>query len=389
MRKPATLSVQVLGPFAVARDGVTVPAHELASRKGRTLLKLLVARRGAVVPADVIVETLWGDRPPADPDANLATLVSRLRSVLGADAIAGDRHGWRFVAGRSPRVVVDLDEAERLAAEAEARLDDEPALAVAAAGRALDLLGRGPVMADEPDADWAEPVRRDAERLAGRVRRAAWRAALAVGDLGGALEHARAAVAADPLDETAHRAVMLAHARAGEGAAALAAYERLRELLAEELGADPGPETQALQLAILRGDPLPDADAASGGGRPGPAARRDPAGPSGRAGEVGLVGREAELGELERAWPAAAERLLDLAWTYGSAKYRALGLARLGRHEEAVRVAGPVGSDYLLAQVAPGQAARAAVDRMAASLPRALRPGFLERVRLAHATARA
>jgi DNA-binding SARP family transcriptional activator len=89
MRKPATLSVQVLGPFAVARDGVTVPAHELASRKGRTLLKLLVARRGAVVPADVIVETLWGDRPPADPDANLATLVSRLRSVLGADAIAG------------------------------------------------------------------------------------------------------------------------------------------------------------------------------------------------------------------------------------------------------------------------------------------------------------
>jgi len=47
MRKPATLSVQVLGPFAVARDGVTVPAHELASRKGRMLLKLLVARRGA------------------------------------------------------------------------------------------------------------------------------------------------------------------------------------------------------------------------------------------------------------------------------------------------------------------------------------------------------
>src|SRR6266545_7181556 len=135
MRKPATLSVQVLGPFAVARDGVTVPAHELASRKGRMLLKLLVARRGAVVPAAVVAEALWGDRPPADPDANLATLVSRLRSVLGADAIAGDRHGWRF-AGRYPRIVVDLDEAERLTAEAEARLDDEPALAGAAAGRA-------------------------------------------------------------------------------------------------------------------------------------------------------------------------------------------------------------------------------------------------------------
>jgi DNA-binding SARP family transcriptional activator len=189
MGEPTTLSVQMLGPFAVARDGVPVPAHELASRKGRTLLKLLVARRGAVVPADVIAETLWGERPPADPDANLATLVSRLRSVVGADTIAGDRHGWRLAAGQ--RVVVDLDEAERLTAEAEARLEDEPSLAVAAAGQALELLGRGPVMADEPDADWAEPARREAERLAGRARRAAWRAALAVGDLGGALEHAR------------------------------------------------------------------------------------------------------------------------------------------------------------------------------------------------------
>src|SRR6266545_6330405 len=242
MRKPATLSVQVLGPFAVARDGVTVPAHELASRKGRMLLKLLVARRGAVVPAAVVAEALWGDRPPADPDANLATLVSRLRSVLGADAIAGDRHGWRF-AGRYPRIVVDLDEAERLTAEAEARLDDEPALAGAAAGR-------------------ARPPR----------------------------------------------------ARAGHG-------------------------------------------------------RR-----TGRR-----LGRDVRLGQVPGARPSTGR----------SAKYRALGLARLGRHEEAVRAAAPVASDYLLAQVATGPAARAAVDRIAAALPRALRPAFLERGRLARATARA
>jgi DNA-binding winged helix-turn-helix (wHTH) protein len=179
MGKPTTLSVQILGPFAVARDGVTVPAHELASRKGRTLLKLLVARRGAVVPADLIAETLWGDRPPADPDANLATLVSRLRSVVGADTIAGDRRGWRFAAGQ--RVVVDLDEAERLTAEAEARLEDEPALAAAAADQALELLGRGPVMADEPDADWAEPARREAERLAGPPGRRRWPSATSAG----------------------------------------------------------------------------------------------------------------------------------------------------------------------------------------------------------------
>ncbi len=77
MPNPVALSIQVLGPFVVTRDGMPVPAHELASRKGRTLLKLLLARRGRVVPAEALAEALWGDRPPADPDANLATLVSR------------------------------------------------------------------------------------------------------------------------------------------------------------------------------------------------------------------------------------------------------------------------------------------------------------------------
>jgi DNA-binding SARP family transcriptional activator len=111
MGQQANLRVQVLGGLTVSVGGRQLPSHELASRKGRTLLKLLLARRGAVVPAEVLAEALWGERP-ADPDANLATLVSRLRTVLGAEAIAGDRQGWRFVAGA--RVEDDLDEAERL-----------------------------------------------------------------------------------------------------------------------------------------------------------------------------------------------------------------------------------------------------------------------------------
>jgi hypothetical protein len=103
MDQQVNLRVRVLGVLGVAVDGREVAPNELASRKGRTLLKLLLARRGAVVPAEVLVEALWGGRPPADPDANLATLVSRLRAVLGPDAIAGDRQGWRFVAGGGSR----------------------------------------------------------------------------------------------------------------------------------------------------------------------------------------------------------------------------------------------------------------------------------------------
>jgi predicted ATPase len=93
--------------------------------------------------------------------------------------------------------------------------------------------------------------------------------------------------------------------------------------------------------------------------------------------------QETVLRLASRIEPAAAERLLDLAGTYGSAKYRALALARLGRNREALQVVAPVGSDYLLAQVAGGPLARAALDRMAAALPPELRPAFMDRGRLA------
>jgi hypothetical protein len=74
--------------------------------------------------------------------------------------------------------------------------------------------------------------------------------------------------------------------------------------------------------------------------------------------------------------------VLEPARTHGSAKYQALALARLGHRDEATRIAVPVGSDYLLAQVAPAAQARAAIDRIAAALPPDLRPAFLERGQL-------
>jgi hypothetical protein len=91
--------------------------------------------------------------------------------------------------------------------------------------------------------------------------------------------------------------------------------------------------------------------------------------------------RHAEL--ISRLDPPAAEGLLHLARTYGSAKYQALAMARLGHRDEAARLA--AGSDYLLAQVAPAAQARATVDRLGAAVPPELRPGFLERGPLARA----
>ena len=275
--------LSLVGTFAAARDGQPVPATGLGGRKARLLLKLLAVERGMTVPAGRITEVLWGDAPPAGPAENVATLVSRLRRVLGDGVIQGGRPGYRL--GAAPAVRVDLDEASRWSIEAARRLAAaEPALAVTAATRAYDLLRAGQVLEDEPGADWAQPAREEQASQLREVRLLLAEAWLGTGVPAEAEAIATAAVAADPYDERSRRALMRAHAAAGEPARALARYAELRELLAAELGADPAPETQDLHLAILRAGeprgpepglgagaaPWPGSGGGSGGQGPGP-----------------------------------------------------------------------------------------------------------------------
>lgn len=84
------------GPFGVVRDGIELPEGEVGSRKSRTLLKLLAVERPGLVPLDRIVEVLWDGEPPAAAEQNVASLVSRLRGVLGSGVIQGGLRvtGW-------------------------------------------------------------------------------------------------------------------------------------------------------------------------------------------------------------------------------------------------------------------------------------------------------
>ena len=65
------------------------------------------------------------------------------------------------------------------------------------------------------------------------------------------LEAARDALALDERREAAFRALMRAHAAAGERAEALRVWERCRATLVEELGIDPSPATEAVYLDLL------------------------------------------------------------------------------------------------------------------------------------------
>jgi DNA-binding SARP family transcriptional activator len=309
----AVLRIRLLGGFVVERGGRPLPVTEVGSRKARTALKVLAAHRRRILPIDTLVEALWGDQRPADAPANVATLVSRLRGAFGAGVIEGTRAGYRLVTG--PSVVVDLDEATGLVAEAEARLASvQPALAVVAAEAALGMLGTGSVLDDEPEADWAGEAGREAERLLRRARAAGWRAASAVGDHRRALELASDTVAADPLDEEAHRTVMRAYHRLGEPGEALAAYERLRTVLVEELGADPGAETERVYLAVLRGEPVEADEAAAVALAP--------------AAGVALTGRARELEALTGNWAVAVRGSTTCVLLTGEAGIGKTTLAR-------------------------------------------------------------
>lgn len=305
----ATLSVRVLGELTV--DGIDLSQLD---RKARTLLQLLALARGRPVPGATLADALWGDRPPARPSDQLAVLASRLRRVLGRDRVEHADSGYRLHADR-----LDLVELEAVAAEAERReAAGEVGGAVAAARIALALV-RGPVPEVPAESTWATAERAGAERLVVRARRVAATALLTAGQWQDALEISSADAAADPYDEHAVRMVMRAHVAAGRPAVALATYASLREVLAEELGSDPAPDTQALHTAILRGELPPVAAAAlapSLVGRTSQAAHLDALAQRVAADSTpraALVSGEAGIGKttLLTAWAAGRRALGD------------------------------------------------------------------------------
>lgn len=281
-----TRRLRLIGSFAVeGRLPAQVPAG-----KAQRLLKLLAVRPNAFLPMAIIVDALWPDARPDKAERNVAALVSRLRRSLGKEHIDGGPEGYRLICG--PRLTVDLDEAERHVRAAEHNLAcGMYPVAYVAATSAEQLLAAGRPLADEPDAAWVDEVRQRVDRDLRRSRACRWRAALELGDFAAAADAASAALASDPLDEDACRALMQAYRGTGQFGAALAVYERLRAALAEELGIDPAQPTKALYLAVLRGEPSTESSRAAVGR---PAAAPSP-----------LAGRDAELRELLAAWSQA------------------------------------------------------------------------------------
>ncbi|MFI6477081.1 BTAD domain-containing putative transcriptional regulator [Nonomuraea sp. NPDC050663] len=229
----------VLGPLAVwADDGRPLA---VAETKVRALLADLLIHAPRPVPAEILIEDLWGDDPPRNAAAVLQARVSQLRGALGDRGLVVRRAGGYQVAAGW----LDAAEFERLAAAARAASE-----LTARADLLDEALGlwRGPVL---EGLDFAVPYATRLEELRLTLIEEQAEVRLALGravELGAMVE-------AHPFRERLLALHLRALDRAGRRHEALTAFDGFRVRLAGELGVDPGPELQELHLAMIRQEP--------------------------------------------------------------------------------------------------------------------------------------
>jgi DNA-binding SARP family transcriptional activator len=246
------LELRLLGRFVVIRDGREISAAEFGGRKVRALLRILATRRGSLVTHDALTEMLWGERPPADPAANLQVLVNRARRALGTPHLLITGPGGYALAGADACVI----DAEQFLSATERARRAGGRDALDGFVQALDGWGGEP-LAEDAYADWAAEYRERLTRAHQLALEHAADLAVQFGETARAVDFAARAAAAEPLREAAVLPLLRALVAAGDPAGALERYAEFRAALAEELGIDPSEDAQALYAALLAGPRRP------------------------------------------------------------------------------------------------------------------------------------
>lgn len=319
------LEIGVLGPLRLMRDGLPV---SLNGPKPRALLAALAVDAGSVVSRDRLIDALWGESPPASAQGTLHTHLTHLRTALEPDRdksapatlVATVPGGYEL---RLDQGALDASRFEALAAEGRRALASGDPLAAAEVLRSALGLWRGRAYEGYDHEEFARPeaVRLEQQRMSALEDRI--EADLQVGrhsELVGELE---SLVDKDPLRERLWGFLMVALYASGRQADALRAFQRVRRVLGDELGVEPGRELQDLELRILQQDADLDAPA----GESTPAAAIEEPGPVLPLPLTSFVGRHEEMAHVGSL--IAGSRLVTLTGPGGVGKSRlALEVAR-------------------------------------------------------------
>lgn len=325
--------LKLLGePVWLAPDGPVA----LPGRKPAAMLWYLAAHPGVTITRSQLASLFWGYQSDTEAKANVTKNLSRLRLALPLWPVQQSRGTvtWQPAGG--------------------VRTDLQTFVALTDAGgldacREAVALWRGPFLAgleltDCPEFEhWLLGQREALERRLLQALAALAEAAVAARAWSELEAWCEQALAADRLQDRFHRWLMLALANRGDRNAALAHYNRYREMLYEELGVEPEPSTTALRDQLLAGasadatastaaaavprqPAAPPAPAPSqpAGATHAPARRRAPSGP--------LIGRDRELARVLDVVHPAARGPLPIVFLHGDA-----GIGKTRLSEEVIQ----------------------------------------------------
>ncbi|GAB3269830.1 AfsR/SARP family transcriptional regulator [Kineosporia babensis] len=244
------LNFAVLGPLEVENHAGPV---RLGGLKQRAVLARLLIAAPRVVPVQWLIDDLWDD-PPQNALGTVQTFVGALRKALEPDR--PPRTASHLLLTQAPGYVlrpsaVDAWKFAEEVREGERRLHAGQLLP--AHDQLERALGRwrGPAYAEFGDQSWArvEVQRLEELRCLGVERRA--EAALGLGRAAAVVPELEAHVARHPLREDGWRLLALGLYRSGRQGDALAALRQVREVLADQLGVDPGEALRRLEQDVL------------------------------------------------------------------------------------------------------------------------------------------
>lgn len=318
----------------------------------RAVLARLALAAPRAVGLERLIADVWGESLPQHPTRAVQIAVSRLRSALGAPhRVTWEGHGYRLHVEPDEVDVRVFD--ERAVSARQLLGEGRHEAALQRFDEALQLW-RGPALAGIGDVPFARDEGPPLETRRLEVATDRLEALLSAGRHGETLTELRRLVADHPLEERLRGLLMVALYRNGQQALALEVYRQGRDVLAEQLGVEPGEQLQRLHLAVLRHDPTLQATAA-----PDLQFASDQAGtaPQVAAALTSLVGRQAEMDEVDGM--VSAHRLVTITGTGGSGK------SRLAREVARRRGAAHPGGVWMvdLAPLEDGRHVAAAVAR--------------------------
>jgi SARP family transcriptional regulator, regulator of embCAB operon len=248
MRKSGETRIQLCGRLVVELDGTRVE-DALPGANGRLLFAYLVLNRDRRMSRDELLTAVYGVEASPDQRPSLSVLLSKLRSVIGQELLAG-RSEIELVLPRD--AFIDIEAAREALHRAESHVAaGEWAESWGPAGVAYHV-ARRPLLQGE-DRPWLEEWRRRLDDIHLRGLECLAEARLGLGGpaLSQAEDCAHQLIELAPYRETGHRILMEALERRGNVAEALLAYDRLRVLLRDELGISPSPAVQSVHRRLL------------------------------------------------------------------------------------------------------------------------------------------